>query len=381
MFTSLHSPAPGADVWAIPESGGASPVPGVATPEPDAAARRAELARAREHIFTAIDDLGGAPTTAEQWAGAEEVRRVNAWAGDALAVVLAEHDPGFEMFARLSARDRTAWRRRAAGLAGLGVNTYRQMMRFTSADCDGRHALAAGLFQLLSAYLDWTGDEAGCADELTAHLPQGTLTSFAQQPRFRRQLLADLRRHAGPEVSAFAVLAGTLFELIDELPGERIGLCYLVAQSITLASAAQRTLDPAVDPEAHRQCRTTLPTLVIGELARLSAGKDDGATVWAAANLHGPVLGFLAGVRLRAPTRAFDANDPDSDLMATAALPAGSPGGPPSDFAAACVDASAAEVVRALRRIDTLLAGVPTGAQRRAATLAWLRILLWSRLS
>ncbi|MFN0160005.1 MAG: hypothetical protein ACKVQQ_02175 [Burkholderiales bacterium] len=334
--------------------------------------------RARASIFDSIEDLGGPPSDQELQDSDARVRRVNAWAGEAMATLLDEFAPGFDLFADLPASDRESWRRRAPGLVGLGVNTYRQLMRFSEERCDGRYALAAGLFQLLTGYLDWLGDETPFSGELIAQLPPGTIHSLSQQPRFRVQYLADLRRHAGPEVGAFSALLGALYGLIERLPGESIGLRYLVAQAVTMQTDAMHPIDPRFDGASVAQARASLPTLVIGELARQTACAVTRRTVWDAATTHSPVFGFLS--ELRSLPRDLDSGRPNA-LGGTGSPSSGASTTLEAWLAADHLGVRTSEVVDALRRIDQLLGALPQGQARREATLSWLRILMWDRLA
>ncbi|MBL8378656.1 MAG: hypothetical protein JNM79_12355 [Burkholderiales bacterium] len=333
--------------------------------------------RARASIFESIGDLGGPPSEQELAASKERVRRVNVWAGEAMATLLDEFAPGFDLFADLKADDRESWRRRAPGLVGLGINTYRQLMRFSEERCDARYALAAGLFQLLTGYLDWLGNETPHGSALAAGLPPGTIHSLSQQPRFRTQYLADLRRHAVPEVGAFSALLGALYGLLERLPGESIALRYLIAQVVTMQTEAICPINPELDGNTVAQTRAGLPTLVIGELARQTACAATRGTVWDAATKHSPVFGFLS--ELRSLPRDLDSGRPNA-LGGVSLTSAGAPATLEAWLAADHLGMRTSEVVDALRRIDQLLGAMPQGRARREATLSWLRILMWDRL-
>lgn len=351
--------------------------PASSSPQP-APCMREVFDRARTSIFDSIEDLGGPPTEHELTASKESVRRVNAWAGEAMATLLDEFAPGFDLFAELPTIDRETWRRRAPGLVGLGINTYRQLMRFSDERCDGRYALAAGLFQLLTSYLDWLGNETPCSGELTAELPPGSIHSLSQQPRFRIQFLSDLRRHAGPEVGAFSALLGALYGLVERLPGENIALRYLIAQVVTMQTEAMHPINPRVDGATVAQARASLPTLVIGELARQTACTVTRRTVWHAATTHSPVFGFLS--ELRSLPRDLDSGR--ANALGGATIPAiGAPTTLEAWLAANHLGIRTSEVIDALRRIDQLLGAQPQGQARREATLSWLRILMWDRLA
>ena len=345
------------------------------------ALQRMALMRARTVIFSGILDLGGPPTVLEEEHQLAEDARVAQRMTAELREVLGAAGADDILVGAFSPSQRDYWNARVPALLSFGARTHGELVRLapgTSGDARATHA--AAVFQLAASLLDWIGDEDAGAAEVIRCLPVPMLDCMVRDPRAARVLAARARREARPATAAFVQLLGILIDLVREMPGDtdRFFDQLAVAYGAELASFAPPSREDEVFDIAS--LKSSAPTSVVGELARLAATDDD-------TDIVGRAVATIAGIFGTIDDVADLSNDlrtgAVNTLVAAAMLgggardDAGVKGAMQTVLSTDLVEERSAAVVNAVHDLARMLDDARVAPVASAAALEWLRTTTW----
>lgn len=344
------------------------------------ALQRVALMRARRVIFSGILDLGGPPTSVEEERQlAEDTRMAEVLTAD-LRDVLANAAPGGFFAGSFDAQHRDYWSARVPALLSFGARTHGELVRLAPRTRSERNATrAAALFQLAASLLDWSGDEDGGASDVIHRLPVSALECMVRDARERNAVVARVQHDGRPTTATFVALLSVLIEIVHRLDGDtnrffdELAVAYgAELASFTPPSSAGGRLELA-------RLKSSAPTAVIGELARLAATGDEMGVVAQAVSAIAGIFGTIDDVadlsddlRKGAVNTLADAADiratADDDGVASALR---------TVLATDLIEERSSTVANDVRELARRLEAAHVDPASSARALEWLRTTTW----
>lgn len=344
------------------------------------ALQRVALMRARTVIFSGILDLGGPPTAIEEERQLAQDARMGERMAAELRALLRSAGADVIRAGAIPASQRDYWNARVPALLSFGARTHAELIRVAPNASNHPNATrAAAVFQLAASLLDWIGDEDGGAADIIQWIPPSSLEHIVRDARARRALLACVRREGRPATAAFVSLLSVLVDLVRDLPGDtdRFFEQLLIAYGAELESfTPPSSMDERL---AVAHLKSSAPTAVVGELARLTTPPERSDIVEGAVSAIAGIFGTIDDVAdLSADLRTGHVNTLDavscrdhdtSDAGVARAMRA--------VLATDVIEDRSADVADRIHELARRLANAHVDGAASAAAIEWLRTTTW----